>query len=173
MHARAGGVLAHPPGLDGSPGLGVAGISGAPRGWTWDAVGSARCPALTSDEVTFVTLEDGTIVVADDLPDESLVPLAEALEATLEPPYRAAGRRSEGEVWTAIAERVRIVRLPGLEADDVDLCLRDGERELVLDGELADRELPGLDAIVDEHGDVALRAERVDGDLYAVDAFPL
>jgi hypothetical protein len=38
MGAQAGGFLAQPPGLDGEPGLGIAGVSGAARGRTWDAI---------------------------------------------------------------------------------------------------------------------------------------
>ena len=33
--------------------------------------------------------------------------------------------------------------------------------------------LPALDALADEHESVAVHAERVDGDLFAVDVFPL
>ena len=35
------------------------------------------------------------------------------------------------------------------------------------------RALPALDALAEEHDDVAIHAERVDGDLFAVDVFPL
>ena len=173
MSAQAGGLLAHPPGLDGQQGLGIAGISSAPRGRTWDAVGSAHCPLLVGNELTFVALGDGSIVVAEELPDEATVPLAEAIEKTLEPPYRAAAVRSEGDLWTAVAEGVLIVELPGLDADDVDVTVVGGQRELSLDDVPADRELPALDAIAAAHGDVALHAERVDGPVYAVDVFPL
>ena len=173
MGAQAGGFLASPPGLDGEQGLGIAGISGVARGRTWDAVASARCPDLTGDEATFVTLEDGTIVVDADLPDGSLVPLAESLEASLRPPYRAAAIRGDGDVWTAVAETVRIVELPGLEADAVDLTVVGGERELTIDGNHTIRPLPALDVLTEERGDAALHAERVDGDLFAVDVFPL
>ncbi|MDW8338710.1 MAG: hypothetical protein RMM28_06190 [Thermoleophilia bacterium] len=173
MAAQAGGLLAQPPGLDGRHGLGIAGVSGVPRGRTWDAVGAARCPELVGDEVSFVVLDDGTIVVADDLPDESLVPLAEALERTLSPPYRAVAIRSEGTVWTAVGERVRIVELPGVDASEVDATYLGGARELVLDGVRGERDLPALDAIAGEQGDVALHAERIEGDVYAVDVYPL
>jgi hypothetical protein len=46
-------------------------------------------------------------------------------------------------------------------------------RELTIDGEMTTQPLPGLDRLVEEHGDVAIRAERVDGELFAVDVFPL
>ena len=173
MGSQAGGFLAQPPGLDGEPRLGIAGISGVPRGRTWDAVASAHAPDLTGDSVTFTALEDGTLVVDQNVPDDSLAPLADALEQMLPPPYRAAAARSEDDVWTAVAESVQIVELPDLEADEIDLTVVDGERTLTLDGEVTIRPLPALDALADEHESVALHAERVDGELFAVDVFPL
>ena len=173
MGAQAGGFLAAPPGLDGEPGLGIAGISGVPRGKTWDAVVSAHAPDLTADAVTFTALDDGTLVVDQDLPDDSLAPIADAIEQMLPAPYRAAAAKADEDVWTAVAESVRIAELPGLGADEVDLTVVDGERTLTVDGEPTIRPLPALDALAEEHESVALHAERVDGDLYAVDVFPL
>ena len=49
----------------------------------------------------------------------------------------------------------------------------DGVRELRIDGETTMQPLPGLDHLLEEHGDVAIHAERVDGELFAVDVFPL
>ncbi len=173
MSAQAGGLLAQPPVLDGNPGLGIAGVSGAPRGRTWDAVASAHAPELTGDSVTFVALDDGTLVVREDVPDGSLSPVADAIEEMLQPPYRAAAGRSEGDSWTAVAETVLIVELAGVDADEIELTVVDGERTLTLGDEQATRALPALDALAEEHDSVAIHAERVDGDIYAVDVFPL
>ena len=173
MASQAGGFLAQPPGLDGDPGLGIAGVSGVARGRTWDAVVSAHSPTLTGEAVTFTALEDGTLVVDQDVPDDSLAPIAEAVEQMLEPPYRAAAAKSEGDVWTAVAESVHIAQLPDVDADLIDLTVVDGERTLTADGEVTIRPLPALDELAAEHESVALHAERVDGDLYAVDVFPL
>jgi len=46
-------------------------------------------------------------------------------------------------------------------------------RELTVDGERTIRPIASLDALTEEHTDVALHAERVDDDLFAVDVFPL
>ncbi|MBA2643711.1 MAG: hypothetical protein H0U82_12405 [Actinobacteria bacterium] len=173
MSAQAGGFLAQPPGLDGEPGLGIPGISGVPRRRTWDVVASAHAPELTGDSVLFVALEDGELVVEEDVPDDSIGPLADAIEASLSPPYRAAAMRKDGDLWTAIAERVLIVNLLDLEGDSVDLTVVDGVRELRIDEKPTIQPLAGLDALTEEHGDVALHAERVDGDVFAVDVFPL
>jgi hypothetical protein len=159
------------PGLDG--GLGIAGLSGAARGLTWDAVVSAHAPDLTGDSVTFVALADGTLVVNEDIPDDSLAPVAEGIEEMLQPPYRAAAARGDKDVWTAVAESVSIAELPGVGGDSIDLSMVDGVRELTIDGEPITRSVPGLDELVDQHGDVALHAERVDAALFAVDVFPL
>lgn len=173
MGSQAGGFLAQPPGLDGTPGLGIAGISGVPRGRTWDAVVSARAPELTADSVTFTALEDGTLVVEQDVPDGALGTVADAIEQMLPPPYRAAAARSEGDVWTAVAESVQIVTLEGVDDDEVELTVVAGERTLTIGGEPTIRPLAALDAVADDHEDVAIHAERVDGDLFAVDVFPL
>ena len=173
MASQAGGLLAQPPGLDGDPGLGIAGVTGVSRGRTWDAVASAHSPALSGDAVTFTALEDGTLVVDQVVPDDSLAPIANALEQMLPPPYRAAAAKTEGDVWTAVAESVQIVELPGIEADELDLTIVDSERTLTIDGEPTTRSLEALDELAAEHDSVALHAERVDGALYAVDVFPL
>jgi hypothetical protein len=173
VNAQVGGFLAQPPGLDGEPGLGIAGITGIPRGRTWDATASAHAPALVGDTVTFVTLDDGTIVVDEDEPDDSLAPLADAIEQAVQPPYRAAAARSEGDVWWVVAESIEIAELPGIEGDVVVLSIVGGARELEIDGERTIRPVPALDLIAEEHGDVTVHAERVDGDIFGVDVFPL
>ena len=151
----------------------IAGVTGTGTGRTWDAVVSAHAPALTGDAVTFTALEDRTLVVDQDVPDDSLAPIAEALEQMVAPPYRAAAAKLEGDVWTAVAESVRMVQLTGVDADLIDLTVVDGERTLTADGEVTSLPLPQLDELAAEHDSVALHAERIDGDLYAVDVFPL
>ena len=46
----------------------------------WDAVVAADAQGLNGDSVTFVTPEDGTLVVEEDEPDDASTPLAEAIE---------------------------------------------------------------------------------------------
>lgn len=173
LDAQAGGFLATPPGFEREIGLGIAGIHGDPRPRMWDAVASASAPGLSGDAVGFVVLDDGTVVVEDDVPDGALIPLADALERTVAPPYRAAAICHEGDVWAAVAERTAIVELRLDEGDVVDLTYVGGERELTVDGERTIRPLPALDLFAEEHRDVVLHAERVDGDLWTVDVFPL
>ena len=158
---------------DGDSVLGIPGFSEGPRGRTWDALTSAHAPDLPGDGVAFVALDDGTLVVEEDLPDGSLAPLADAIEAIIPAPYRAAALRNDDDVWSAVAEKISIVGLPGFEGDVVELTVVDGVRELSADGEPTTQAVAPLDALADEHGDVSVHAERVDGDLFAVDVFPL
>ena len=173
LAALTGAREGEPAGLDASPGFGIAGITEAPRGRTWDAFSTADAPDLIGETVAFATLADGTIVVDGEQPDGALTPLADAVEKTIEPPYRAAAARSDGAVWSVIAESVVIVELPGVHGEVADLTVLGGMRELTVDGAPASSSTPALDALADEHGDAAVHAERVDGDLFAVDVFPL
>ena len=154
-------------------GAAIPGVMGVGPGKTYDAVVAAHAPGLTGEAVTFVALEDGTLVVNEDIPDGSLAPVADALEQMVSPPYRAAAGRTDGDTWTAVAESVDTVELLDVRGDEVDLTVVDGERTLSVDGEPATRAVPALDALAAEHDSVALHAERVDGDLFAVDVFPL
>ena len=151
----------------------IPGVMGVGPGRTWDAVVAAHAPALTGDSTTFVALDDGTLVVNEDLPDGALGPIADAIEEMVGPPYRAAAARGEGDLWNAVAESVRIVELADVASDEVELSVVDGERTLTFGDEQTDRALPALDALAAEHDAVAIHAERVDGNLFAVDVFPL
>jgi len=151
----------------------IPGVMGVGPGRTWDAVVAAHAPSLGGDSVTFVALEDGTLIVNEDLPDGALAPVADAIEEMVGPPYRAAAARGEDDLWTAVAESVRIVELPGVGEDEVELTVVDGERTLTLGDEQSDRAFPALDALAREHDAVAIHAERVDGDIFAADVFPL
>jgi hypothetical protein len=164
MQARAGGFLATPPDFQGNAGLGIPGISGIPQVRRWDAAASADAPDLVGDEVHFVALPDGTLVVDEDEPDGSLAPLAGALEETIRPPYRAEALRQDGSVWAASAVAVTAFELePGAPGDTIQLTRVGGERHLSVDEhELDAAEFDALDELAPADADFALRAERVD-----------
>ena len=174
MGSQAGGFLSTPPGFDGDPGLGIPGFSGVPRAREWDAVDSTHAPALRGDEVHFVALADGerTLIVDEDEPDDSVAPLADAIEETLEPPYRAVGRRQSEDVWAVGAVRVDVVELPrNVAGDSIELTSVDGRRELKVDGRSSTLELPALAEIgARRDSDYVLRAERLTETTWAVDA---
>ena len=151
----------------------IPGVMGVGPGRTWDAVVSAHAPALTGDSTTFVALDDGTLIVNDDVADGALGPIADVIEEMLQPPYRAAAARAEGDRWNAVAESVRIVELPGVTSDEIELSVVEGERTLTLGDERSETALPALDALAEGYDAVAIHAERVDGNTYAADVFPL
>ena len=173
MASQAAGFLSTPPGFDGDSGVGIPGFSGVPRPREWDAVESTRAPALRGDEVHFVALADGgrTLIVDEDEPDDSVAPLADAIEATLDPPYRARARRQDGDVWAVGAVSVDVVELPqSVEGDSIELTVVGGRRELRVDGRDSRLELPKLDEIGARRGsDYVLRAERLTETTWVVD----
>ncbi len=172
FNAQEGGFLAHPPDLFGQPSpLGEPALHGVPRAREWDAVASAEVQSLRVDAVHFVALPDGTLVVDEDIPDGSLAPLADAVENTISPPYRAEAIRRRDDVWAVGARRIEVVELPGLAGEELELVIRGDERTLVVDGGRAFGRVPALERLVD--GDSVIRAQRIDGQLWEVRADPL
>jgi hypothetical protein len=176
FHAQAGGFLTTPPGWDGKPTLGIAGISGAPRArGEWDALDAADAPGLPGAELRFVALADGTLVVDADVPDGALGPLADAVERRIRPPYLADAVRRDGDVWAVSARVVGVVELPEeLEGERIELTRVDGVHSFAVDGEpVADvpAEVDVLDDKLD--GDYALVVERFDATLWTAVAYAL
>lgn len=174
INAQSGGFLATPPGLDGDPGLGIAGVSGAPRSSEWDVVVSTEAPDVPGVEVHFVTLEDGTVVVDEDVPNGCLVPLADAVERELGPPYRAEAARHEHDVWAVGATRVAVATLPtAVDGDVIELTSYRGERHCSIDGKPC-KPFRMLELLGERTGpDFALRAQRLDESTWVVDSKPL
>ena len=141
MHGLTDGFLTTPPDEFGRPHpLGEVAIHGVPRAREWDAVASAATE-LPGNEVDFTALPDGTLLVDDDVPEGSLAPLADALERSLQPPYRAQAVRRDERIWAVAARRIEIRAFPGHADDDLELV---------------------------EH-DQVVRGRRLDGDLFEVD----
>ena len=182
--AREGGVdfprgvneVAGPPMIDPShPIWQVAGIHGIPRVREWDAVTSAEAPELPGDETDFVALADGTIFTDDDLPDEALTPLADALENLVEAPYHALALRQAEDVWSVAAMRVTVLEVPeDIAGDKLELVVNEGERTIRVDDAVARVDLPTLEAFAAEQfGSFVLRATRLDDTLWEVTVHPL
>jgi hypothetical protein len=153
----------------------VAGIHGVPRAREWDATATAEAPGLPGGELEFVVMEDSTLVVDEDLPDDALTPIADELENTIAPPYHALARRWEGDLWSAAAMEVDIVDVPeDVSGDEVVLAVQDGERTLTVDGEHASEELPTLEAFgMGQYEAFVLQASRLDGTSWEVTVTPL
>lgn len=98
----------------------------------------------------------------------------DAVEELLSPPHRASAVRSDAHIWSVVAESLLVVEVRGLdEAATIDLTVV--ERRPRADGRRRadDASDPALDAVAAEYGDVALSAERIDGDLVAIDVLRL
>lgn len=168
-----GGSITQPPGWDGAP-RGVVGIHGVAQARRWDVVASAEAPALHGDEVHFVALEDGTLVVEEDEPDASLTPLADAVEEKVPPPYRAEAVRRGSETWAVAATRIAVASLPDLRGDDAELTSTREGTVLKVDGRTALGSARGLERLGEIEGtEYVVRATRLDGDLWEVEATPL
>jgi hypothetical protein len=98
----------------------AVGITGVARPREWDAVTSVEAE-LPGDVVHFVALEDGSLVVDEDVPDGSLTPFAEAVEATLSAPYRAEAVRQGDTLWTVGARSIRVASYPNHRGDELEL----------------------------------------------------
>jgi hypothetical protein len=124
--------------------------------------------------VHFVALQDGTLVVDEDEPDASLAPLADAVEATIPPPYRAEAVRRGQETWAVAASRIAIAELPELRGDEAELTSTREGKILKVDGRTTLGSARGLERLGEAvGGEYVVRAKRLDGDLWEVDATPL
>lgn len=177
--AEEGGLTAptprEPEPLDPVPATNIPGY-GVHATRRWDAVVSAVAEDLPGDEVHFVALPDGTLVVDEDVPDESLAPLADAAEDQVEPPYRAEAVRRGKRVWAVAVRRVDVVEVPeDVHGDSLELAVHGGERALVVGGMPTFLRLPSLERLAAERGldEYVIRGERVDDSLWEVTVAPL
>jgi hypothetical protein len=169
-----GGFLSQPPGWDGRSPLGEPAFHGIPRPRRWETVASAEAPRLRGDSVHFVALEDRTLIVDEDEPADSLAPLADAVEATIAPPYRAEAVRRSEDTWAVAASRIAIVEEPGLDGEELELTNVGGARTLLVDGRPRLHPARALEHAGAAAGpEYVIRARRVDGDLWEVEATAL
>jgi len=164
---------AEPEPVDPGPHWGVTGIHGVPRPRRWDGVGSAEAPELTGDEVHFVALPNGDLVVDEDEPPDTLAPLAATIEETISPPYRAEAVRRDGDIWAVAARRVEVAELeaPG---DELELVVNEGERALTVDGARTFGSIPDLERLGSREGSsYVARARRLEDRLWEVEINPL
>jgi hypothetical protein len=173
--AREGGLgeTGDPEPVDVGPNWGTAGIHGVPRPRRWDAVSSADAPGLAGDEVHFVALPNGDLVLDEDEPEDTVSPLADAVEQTIEPPYRAEAIRRGGEVWAVAARRIEVAEAE-IDGDEVELVVAEGERTLTVDGAREFGSVPEFERIGSRLGDsYVLRARRLDERFWEIEATAL
>lgn len=154
----------------------AAGITGLARQREWDVVATTEGPGAAGDEVEFVALPDGTIVVETAAGDVDPDTLAGALAPSIDAPYRAVAIRRE-DLWAIGARAIDVVRLePSPDADDLELTWDGSILALVSDRMPAD---PGRAAALErlardrQQGSYAARAHRLADDLWEVLVLPL
>jgi hypothetical protein len=161
------------PFVDPGPHWGSAGIHGVPRPRRWDAVASAEAPGLTGDEVHFVAVPNGDLIVDEDEPPDTLAPLADAIEQTVEPPYRAEAVRQRDDVWAVAARRVQVASFEA-EGERIELVASEAGRTLTVDGNRAFGTIPELERLGRAEGEsYVVRATRLDDMLWEIEADPL
>jgi hypothetical protein len=149
-------------------------VTGLARTREWDVTALAEAPELKGDEVRFDVLPDGTILVDEEVGDAGLAPLAEAVEASLPPPYRARAVRRTDARWAIAARAISVVELPDQPGDAIEITDHDGVRELKIDGRRTFGGVPALEQLAGaQFSDYALQARRLDGDLWEVRIDPL
>ena len=153
-----------------------AGITGLPRQKEWDAVATSDAPGTVGDEVEFVALSDGRLLVGAGPHGFDPGPLAAALEGAMERPYRALAMRRP-EMWTVGANAIETARLdPAPNGDDLELTWDGATLSLVADGMPADPSgAAALERIAAarESGAYAAHGTRLDGDLWEFLVLPL
>jgi hypothetical protein len=150
-----------------------AGVHGLARPRRWDAVVTVEAD-LPGEVVHFVTLEDSTTVVDEDVPEGGLAPLADAVETQIGPPYRAEATRRHDRLWAVGASRISVARIDEeVGGDTVELAARDGEVTLLVDGVHVFGSVRAFEALGAGMPSFVVRADRIDGDLWEVAVLPL
>jgi hypothetical protein len=172
--AREAGLNAEAP-VDTRPTWGETGIHGVHRPREWDATVTVDAPGIEGDAVRFVVLPDGTLLVEEG-PDDSLEPLAAAVEQSVQPPYRARAARQGESLWAVQARRIEVIELPDApEGNALDLThTADGSTTLAVDDARVFGSLPRLEERGAREGrEYSVHAERLEGDLWEVRAAAL
>jgi len=140
-----------------------------------DAMVVVRAPLLAGDEVDFVTLPGGDVIVDAEEGDADLSPLADALEATLSAPYRAHAQRQRGDLWGVAATRIDVRSFSCDAGDEIELVRLGGRLKLTVDGASSSLRIPELERAGEEQPgeDYTVNAERIDGDFWEIRAAAL
>jgi hypothetical protein len=153
----------------------AAGITGIARGREWDAVATVRADGVAGDELSFVALGDGTLVL-ESPGDNDAAPFAQALSESIAPPYRALAVRRP-ELWAVGAVAIEIERLdPSPRGDELQLTWNGSALELTIDGVPADpAQAAALERIAAARvrGPYAAHASRVRGDVWELSVLAL
>jgi hypothetical protein len=158
--ARQGGLLDSPAAEDRRAPWDKAGIHGVHRPREWDEVATVQSE-LTGDHAGFVVL-DKEIVIEEGPDDVSA--LADAI--SLDPPFRAEAVRRSAGIWAVAARRIEVVRLHGQDGTELEQTRHGGELTFLVDG----ARRFGSIAALERDRDYSVRARRLAGDLWEVEA---
>ena len=141
----------------------------------WDATATATAPGVSGDRVEFTSLPDGDLIVGEQDGNGDLSPLADAIEESVSPPYKAVGARQHGDLWGVAAKRIEVAQIAFPDADSLELSRKDSWDEFRVDGKTSGADVPPrLRELGERAGsDFFVKAERVDGDFWEVRASPL
>lgn len=153
----------------------AAGITGLSRGREWDAVATLEGAGAPGDEVRFVALPDGTLVLESGQPPD-LEPFAAVLRSSIPPPYRALAVRRP-DLWAVGAVALDVQRLdPDPRGHELQLTWDGASLELTIDDVPANpAQASALERIASERvaGAYAAHAQRLRGDLWELSVLAL
>jgi hypothetical protein len=154
----------------------AAGITGLARQREWDAVATTEGPGEPGDEVEYVALPDGQVLMESAPAGFDPAFLVSGLHDVLDPPYRAVAVRRP-ELWAIGAVAMETAQLdPDPRGDDLALTW-DGETlTLLADGLPTDPSgAEALEALATARltGPYAAHAHRLDGDLWEISILAL
>jgi hypothetical protein len=157
--AREAGLLDSPGDEDRRAPWDKAGIHGVHRPREWDDIATLAAE-LEGERAEFVVLDDAVIV---EYGPRGIETFAGAI--SLDPPYRAEAVRREDGLWAVAARRIEVVSLPGVDGRELEQTHHEGERTLTVDGSRSFGSIP----LLEREGDYAVRARRLDGDLWEIE----
>src|SRR5262249_55080237 len=132
-------------------------------------------PGLQGDEVGFIALPEGDLIVEKEDGGGDLSPLADAIEQQVPTPYRAVAARQDGDRWGVGAKRIEVAEGAFPQGETLELSRKDSWDEFRVDGVPSDEVVPPeLRRLGERTGrDFFVKAERIDGDLWEVRVSPL
>jgi hypothetical protein len=147
----------------------LAGAGLPPRARRWDVIVTAEAPDVAGNEVDFVTLPDGSLLVEEEEGNAALDPLAQAVEGELSPPYRVRAVRQTDQLWAVSALRIQVARFEA-DGDVIELTQTSDGKAIRVDGMPVFGSIPELEKLGELAGGAtyAVHAERLDADLWEV-----
>jgi hypothetical protein len=178
-HAR----LAREGGLELGPGRaphdlrpmwGEVGIHGVHRLREYDAVEVVETDDVHGERADFVALSDGTLVVEEG-GGGALDLLAEAVERTLAPPYRAEATRRPDGLWAVAARQIEVLELGDrVGGDAIEISVHGDQRTVTVDGMPTIARFDELESLAaSRYESYAIQASRLDENVWEVGISPL